>query len=113
MTGMAFLLFTFYMVPDPGTTPSKPARQLAFGAGVGALYGVLVSFHIVFAPFYALCLVCAVRGVALHVAHFMAGRGRGPPPPPCAIPRPRPACASTTPARDAASRPREEHGRRR
>jgi hypothetical protein len=80
MTGMAFLLFTFYMVPDPGTTPAAPARQLLFGAGVGSLYGLLVSSHIVFAPFYALCLVCAVRGVALHVAHFMAARARTPAP---------------------------------
>ena len=32
VTGMAFLLFTFYMVTDPATTPSAPLRQFAFGA---------------------------------------------------------------------------------
>ena len=69
MTGMAFLLFTFYMVPDPGTTPSVPSRQVVFGASVGLLYGALVYLHITFAMFYSLCMVCAVRGLALHLAH--------------------------------------------
>jgi enediyne biosynthesis protein E5 len=32
ITGMAFLLFTFYMVTDPATTPSLPRDQLVFGA---------------------------------------------------------------------------------
>ena len=35
VTGMAFLLFTFYMVTDPATTPSAPLRQFAFGGGGG------------------------------------------------------------------------------
>ena len=76
MTGMAFLLFTFYMVPDPGTTPMKPIRQVLFGASVALTYGLLVSLHIGFALFYALTLVCAVRGVALHVAHYREVRAR-------------------------------------
>ncbi|HET6899694.1 MAG TPA: enediyne biosynthesis protein UnbU [Vicinamibacteria bacterium] len=76
MTSMAFLLFTFYMVPDPGTTPSVPARQVAFGASVGLLYGVLVRMHLTFAMFYALCIVCAVRGIALNVAHRRAEKSR-------------------------------------
>ena len=42
MTGMAFLLFTFYMVTDPATTPSAPVRQFAFGAAVAATYGLLM-----------------------------------------------------------------------
>src|SRR4051794_6015829 len=29
MTGLAFVLFTFYMVTDPGTTPSNPRAQVA------------------------------------------------------------------------------------
>ena len=32
MTGVAFILYTNYMVTDPGTTPSKPAAQFAFAA---------------------------------------------------------------------------------
>jgi hypothetical protein len=76
MTSMAFLLFTFYMVPDPGTTPSVPSRQVVFGASVGLLYGGLVWLHVTFALFYALCLVCAVRGLALHLAHHREAKGR-------------------------------------
>jgi len=75
-TSMAFLLFTFYMVPDPGTTPSAPGRQVAFGASVALLYGFLVAQHLTFAMFYALCIVCAVRGVALHVAHHREAKSR-------------------------------------
>jgi enediyne biosynthesis protein E5 len=76
LSGMAVLLFTFYMVPDPGTTPSRPSRQVLFGASVAALYGVFVALHITFAPFFALCLVCGVRGIALHVAAHRDARAR-------------------------------------
>ena len=41
VTGMAFLLFTFYMVTDPATTPRAPLPQFAFGVAVAAAYGVL------------------------------------------------------------------------
>ena len=37
MTGMAFLLFTFYMVTDPATTPRAPLPQFAFGVAVAAV----------------------------------------------------------------------------
>jgi hypothetical protein len=65
MTGVAFLLFTFYMVTDPATTPSDPKRQVAFGASVALVYGVLMRVHVVFAIFFALTLVCLTRGFAL------------------------------------------------
>src|SRR5207244_10512325 len=48
VTGMAFLLFTFYMVTDPATTPSAPREQLAFGGAVAAVYGLLMLAHVVF-----------------------------------------------------------------
>ena len=41
MTGMAFLLFTFYMVTDPATTPRAPLPQFAFGVAVAAVVCVL------------------------------------------------------------------------
>ena len=41
---MAFLLFTFYMVTDPATTPSAPLEQLAFGGAVAATYGLLMAY---------------------------------------------------------------------
>jgi Na+-translocating ferredoxin:NAD+ oxidoreductase RnfD subunit len=70
MTGMAFLLFTFYMVTDPGTTPIAPRSQVAFGAAVAAAYGVLLAVHVVFGLFFALAIVSLVRGVALHAIAY-------------------------------------------
>ena len=63
MTGLAFLLFTFYMVTDPPTTPSRPSRQVAFGLGVAAAYGLLMAFHVVFGLFFSLLIVCSIRGL--------------------------------------------------
>jgi enediyne biosynthesis protein E5 len=65
MTGVAFVLFTFYMLTDPATTPSKFQRQILFGFGVSFVYGLLVIFHIVFGLFFALSLVCVLRGVLM------------------------------------------------
>jgi hypothetical protein len=62
MTGLAFLLFTFYMVTDPPTTPSSKRGQVAFGLGVASAYGLLMAFHIVFGLFFSLVIVCGIRG---------------------------------------------------
>jgi Na+-translocating ferredoxin:NAD+ oxidoreductase RnfD subunit len=67
MTGVAFVLYTFYMVTDPATTPAAPKAQVAFGAAVAATYGVLVSLHVVFGLFFALSVVSITRGVLLYV----------------------------------------------
>ncbi|HWR83736.1 MAG TPA: RnfABCDGE type electron transport complex subunit D [Candidatus Deferrimicrobium sp.] len=74
LTGVAFVLFTFYMVTDPGTTPSKPRHQIAFGAGVAIVYGLLQTYHVVFGLFFALVAVCAVRGAVLHALSWRATR---------------------------------------
>lgn len=68
MTGLAFLLFTFYMITDPPTTPSSTRGQIVFGASTAAVYGVLMSLHIVFGLFFSLVIVCGVRGCLLGVA---------------------------------------------
>lgn len=65
MTGVAFVLFTFYMVTDPGTTPFGRRGQVAFGAATAAAYGALVALHVVFGLFFALTAVCTVRGAYL------------------------------------------------
>jgi hypothetical protein len=65
VTGMAFLLFTFYMVTDPATTPSGTAGQLAFGGAVAATYGMLTASHVVFGLFFSLLVVCSIRGIGL------------------------------------------------
>lgn len=65
MTGVAFVLFTFYMITDPATTPVKPLGQIAFGASVAFTYGLLMISHTVFTLFFSLTIVCAMRGLGL------------------------------------------------
>jgi Na+-translocating ferredoxin:NAD+ oxidoreductase RnfD subunit len=74
LTGMAFLLFTFYMVTDPATTPSDTKGQMAFGAAVAAAYGLLVANHIVFGLFFALTSVCTVRWITLSLSALTSRR---------------------------------------
>ncbi|RKT87222.1 NQR2, RnfD, RnfE family [Saccharopolyspora antimicrobica] len=70
MTGIAFVLYTNYMVTDPGTTPSKPASQIAFGSGVAIIYGLLMVAHIAYGLFLATAIVCLIRGLFLWSLHF-------------------------------------------
>lgn len=70
-TGVAFLLFSYYMVSDPATTPTKLSNQIWFGAMVGIVYGVLVINQIVFGQFFALFIVCLGRGIILFVKSFV------------------------------------------
>lgn len=74
MTGLAFILYTFYMVTDPATTPERPGAQVVFGVSVAAAYGALVMMHIVFGLFFALTLVCAARGMGLYALAYLAGK---------------------------------------
>jgi hypothetical protein len=67
MTGIAFLLFTFYMISDPATTPFKFKNQLFFGFSVAFIYGILMSFHIVFGLFFSLLIVCSIRGLYFYL----------------------------------------------
>ncbi len=72
MTGVAFVLYTNYMVTDPGTTPSKPLSQFAFGAGVAIAYGAITAAHIAYGLFFATAVVCLVRGAFLWSLHLVA-----------------------------------------
>ncbi len=67
MTGVAFILFTFYMVTDPATTPERPGAQVAFGASVALVYSLLLMSHIVFGLFVALVIVCVARGLGMYL----------------------------------------------
>jgi hypothetical protein len=69
MTGVAFVLYTNYMVTDPGTTPSKPVPQFAFGAGVALFYGLFMVAHIAYGLFFATAIVCLIRGLFLWSLH--------------------------------------------
>lgn len=97
MTGVAFLLFSFYMVTDPATTPSSVRGQVAFGAGVAAVYGALTAAHVVFGLFFALSIVCAVRGVAVWAGERVPRTVTVPRP--ASIPRPAPIPAGAAMAR--------------
>jgi hypothetical protein len=74
MTGVAFILYTFYMITDPATTPNNWRHQMLFGASVAATYGVLMVSHIVFGLFFALSAVCTLRGLGICVARIWSLR---------------------------------------
>jgi enediyne biosynthesis protein E5 len=74
MTGVSFILFTFYMVTDPATSPSHNRGQVLFGLGVAAAYAMLVLMHVVFGLFFGLTIVCVVRGLGLYVLQSLAAR---------------------------------------
>ena len=82
MTGVAFILYTFYMVTDPATTPGTTRGQIAFGASVAAAYGLLMAFHIVFGLFFALTIVCGLRGLLVHVRAALSSPLASPAPAP-------------------------------
>jgi len=76
MTGVAFVLFTFYMVTDPATTPCQSRGQLLFGGLVAATYGILVTLHVVFGFFFALTLVSLARGITLYAQEILTEKSR-------------------------------------
>jgi hypothetical protein len=70
LTGVLVVIFTNYMITDPGTTPTRWQAQMAFGAAIGIVYGILVVFHVVFGLFFALAIVCTARGAALALLAY-------------------------------------------
>ncbi|WP_433309690.1 enediyne biosynthesis protein [Micromonospora sp. CA-269861] len=89
MTGVAFVLFTNYMITDPGTTPAAPRMQFMFGASVGMVYGLLMVFNVVYTLFFAVTLVCLARGL-FWWGRWLVQRNRPaenltPAPPPAAV----------------------------
>jgi hypothetical protein len=81
MTGVAFVLFTNYMITDPGTTPSSGMMQFMFGSGVAMVYGVLMLFNVVYTLFFAVTIVCLLRG-AFWWGKWLRERSRNQPTPP-------------------------------
>ena len=73
VTGVRFLLFTFYMITDPGATPSDWREQVVFGVATAVVYGFLVLAHIGFAFFYALFIVSLCRGLFLYLKEARLG----------------------------------------
>lgn len=63
VTGGAFMLFSFFMITDPKTSPSRPLAQIAFGAGLAAIDFWFQLSTAIFSLFYALFAVCLVQGL--------------------------------------------------
>jgi Na+-translocating ferredoxin:NAD+ oxidoreductase RnfD subunit len=85
MTGLVFVLYTFYMVTDPATTPAGWRAQLVFGAGVAAAYALLVIAHVVFGFFFGLTIVCGLRGALVYGSRILRERRRAAAPAPGAL----------------------------
>ncbi|MGA5895060.1 enediyne biosynthesis protein [Streptomyces venetus] len=69
MTGVPFILFTNYMISDPGTTPSKGRAQFIFGGSVAMVYGALMVGNVVYTLFFATAIVCGIRGLGWWAVH--------------------------------------------
>jgi hypothetical protein len=74
MTGVPFVLFSNYMISDPGTTPSKGRAQFMFGGSVAMVYGLLMVMNIVYTLFFATAIVCAARGLGWWAVHLYQKR---------------------------------------
>ncbi|MFI2386653.1 enediyne biosynthesis protein [Micromonospora sediminicola] len=91
MTGVAFVLFTNYMITDPGTTPASGKMQFMFGSSVAMVYGLLMVFNVVYTLFFAVTIVCLARGLFWWGKWLMDARTRRatrnltPAPPPAAV----------------------------
>ncbi|TQV86161.1 RnfABCDGE type electron transport complex subunit D [Exilibacterium tricleocarpae] len=63
MTGIAFILFSFYMITDPPTSPASKRGQILFGLSNAVLYAFFMEINVVFGLFYALTITTFVRGL--------------------------------------------------
>jgi hypothetical protein len=70
-TGVAFVLFTNYMITDPGTTPVRARPQFVFGASLAVIYAVLMLFNVVYTLFFATAILCLFRGMGWWAAHLI------------------------------------------
>jgi enediyne biosynthesis protein E5 len=68
MTGPAFVLFTFYMITDPMTSPSGKSGQIVFGISLATVYSLLMAMHIANQIFLAVLIVTASRGLIMYLA---------------------------------------------
>jgi hypothetical protein len=73
LTGIPMVLFTFYMITDPQTSPSRPRNQILFGSGIAAAYSILLLLHVQYTMFYSVTVIAAMRGMGL-LAHSLRER---------------------------------------
>ncbi|HET8781443.1 MAG TPA: hypothetical protein VFM63_03415, partial [Pyrinomonadaceae bacterium] len=72
LTGIPMVLFTFYMITDPQTSPSRLRSQILFGASIAFAYYALLTLNVQYMMFYSVTIVCAARGVCLLMASLRA-----------------------------------------
>jgi Na+-translocating ferredoxin:NAD+ oxidoreductase RnfD subunit len=77
LTGVAFVLFTFYMITDPQTSPSRTRSQILFGGGIACAYSMLLLLHVQYTMFYSVTIVAALRGAWLFAADRWAWSAAG------------------------------------
>jgi hypothetical protein len=71
LTGIPMVLFTFYMITDPQTSPSRVRSQILFGAGIALAYSVLLMMHVQYTMFYSVTVICAIRGAWLATLNVL------------------------------------------
>jgi len=72
LTGIPNVLFSFYMITDPMTSPSRLRSQILFGSGIACAYFVLLTLHIQYMIFYSVTAICAIRGLGLFALSLRA-----------------------------------------
>jgi Na+-translocating ferredoxin:NAD+ oxidoreductase RnfD subunit len=65
LTGVPMVLFTFYMITDPQTSPSRMKSQVLFGSTIACAYTVLLLLHVQYTMFYSVTAICSIRGLWL------------------------------------------------
>lgn len=63
ISGGAFMLFSFYMITDPKTSPASIKGMIIFGASIGMLDTVYQLMTTVYSSFYALFTVTLIRAL--------------------------------------------------
>lgn len=63
VSGGAFMLFSFFMITDPKTSPAKWKGQVLFGGGLALIDVWLQLSFAVFSLFYSLFLICVLRAL--------------------------------------------------
>jgi hypothetical protein len=72
LTGIPMVLFTFYMITDPQTSPSRLRSQIIYGSSIAACYSALLMLTVNYTMFYSVTIVCAVRGLWLLAVYLRA-----------------------------------------
>jgi enediyne biosynthesis protein E5 len=72
LTGIPMVFFTFYMITDPQTSPSRFRSQIVFGASIAIVYHLLLMLHVQYMMFFSVTVVCAARGLFLFMASLRA-----------------------------------------